>query len=174
MMTGLYGDDDAKAVGTAEKLIALKPDTARIYPTVVLENTRLCELYHKGEYKPQSLDQAVVLCAKLLKLFHGADIPVIRLGLHSGGNVDEGYVAGPYHPAFRELCESQIYLDNLLNELDRMGKTSGDIEIHVGKRYVSMLTGQKKCNIVKLNSMGYRCRIVQNDDDEKYKVIVRG
>ncbi len=174
MMTGLYGDDDAKAIDTAKKLIALRPDTARIYPTVVLENTRLCEMYREGKYVPQSTEQAVNLCAKLLLMFHDADIPVIRVGLHSGGKVEEGYVTGPYHPAFREICESRIYLDAVISRLEEIGKTSGEIEIRVGKRYVSMLTGQKKCNIAKLNSMGYKCRIVQTDDDEKYKVTVRG
>lgn len=43
-------------------------------------------------------------------MFRENNIKVIRLGLHSGGNVDEGYLAGAYHPAFRELCEGKIYL----------------------------------------------------------------
>ena len=41
MMTGLYKDTDEKAVSSAEKIIALKPDTVRIYPTVVLKGTML-------------------------------------------------------------------------------------------------------------------------------------
>ena len=41
MMTGLPGDSDAKTMKTVERLLALKPNTMRIYPTIVLENTPL-------------------------------------------------------------------------------------------------------------------------------------
>ena len=50
MMTGLYGDTDGRALETAERMIALKPSTVRIYPTVVLQGTYLAELYARGEY----------------------------------------------------------------------------------------------------------------------------
>ncbi|MBQ8503628.1 MAG: radical SAM protein [Clostridia bacterium] len=173
MMTGLFGDNDEGALETAEKLISLSPDTARIYPTVVLENTELSRLYREGKYQPQCLDEAAELCAKLLMLFHENDIRVIRLGLHSGGNVEEGFVAGVYHPAFREICESRIYLRLVLDEIEKKNIESTDIEITVGRRFVSQLTGQKKSNLKKLNGLGFKVSIVQNDF-EKYKISVRG
>lgn len=172
MMTGLYGDSDEGAIKTAEKLISLSPDTVRIYPTIVLEGTILCELYRKGEYVPQSVDEAAELCKKLIIMFEEKGIKVIRLGLHSGGNVEDGYVAGPYHPAFREICESKIYLDNVLAEVRKSKIKQGKIEITVGASYVSMLTGQKKSNILKLNEMGFDVKIIQNKEYEKYKVSV--
>ncbi len=172
MMTGLYGDSDEESVATAEKIIALSPDTVRIYPTIVLEGTDLCELYRKGVYTPQTVDGAAELCKRLLLMFEERDIKVIRLGLHSGGNVEDGFVAGPYHPAFREICESKIYLDNVLNQLKKNGLTDGEIEIEVGTSFVSMLTGQKKANILKLNEMGFKVKIIQNKEFEKYKVRV--
>ena len=174
MMTGLYGDTDEKAIKTAEKIIALCPDTVRIYPTILLEGTDLCELYRKGLYAPQTVAAAAELCKKLLLMFEKEGIRVIRLGLHSGGNVEEGFVAGPYHPAFREICESKIYLDKVLYQLNEKSITGDEIEITVGSSFVSMLTGQKKCNILKLNEMGYKVKIVQNQEYEKYKVSVRG
>ena len=51
MMTGLYGSNDEDSIGTARDIISLSPDTARIYPTVVIENTELAELYRNGEYR---------------------------------------------------------------------------------------------------------------------------
>ena len=111
MMTGLYGDTYESVIETAEKIISLKPDTVRIYPTVVLENTRLAELFYKMEYFPLSVNESVEICSRLLGMFNDAGIKVIRLGLHSGGNVEEGFVAGAYHPAFRELCESRLYFE---------------------------------------------------------------
>ena len=172
MMTGLYGDTAEKSIETAEKLIALEPDTVRIYPTVVLEGTELERLYHSGKYTPQSLEEAVDLCSELLMMFNESDIKVIRMGLHSGGNVEDGYVAGVYHPAFRELCESRIYLKITEKELESV--SGKDIEITVGSRYVSMLTGQKKSNIKHLETKGYKVRIVQDNDYPKYKITVRG
>lgn len=172
MMTGLYGDTPEKSIETAKKLIALEPDTVRIYPTVVLENTELERLYRKGEYTPQSHEEAVELCSELLEMFNDKGIKVIRMGLHSGGNVEEGYVAGVYHPAFRELCESRIYLKNTEKELEKI--SGRDIEITVGSRYVSMLTGQKKSNIKQLENKGYKVRIVQDNSYPKYKITVRG
>lgn len=174
MMTGLYGDSDEKSISTARKIISIKPDAVRIYPTVVLEGTVLFELYKRGEYKPQTVDEAAELCKTLLKMFESAGIKVIRLGLHSGGNVDEGFVAGAYHPAFREICESKLYFDEVITQLKDNGITAGKIEITVGCKYVSMLVGQKKANIHKLNQMGYEVSIVQNKDYPKYKVSVRG
>ena len=174
MMTGLYGDSNEGAIETARRLISLSPDTVRIYPTIVLEGTKLCELYRKGEYVPQSVEEAAELCKRLLLMFENEGIRVIRLGLHSGGNVEEGYVAGPYHPAFREICESKIYIDNVLAEIKKGNISKGNIEITVGTSFVSMLTGQKRTNIAKLNEMGYAVKIIQNKEYEKYKVTVRG
>lgn len=173
MMTGLYGDTPSGAIETAEKLIALSPDTARIYPTVVLENTELDKLFKSGEYIPQSIDAASDLCAELMMMFHEKGIRVIRVGLHSGGNVEEGYVTGVYHPAFRELCESKIYLRLVTDEINKKNIKPGNIEIAVGSKFVSQLTGQKKCNLKKLNELGFKVSIVQNSF-EKYKVSVRG
>lgn len=82
MMTGLYADNDSSAIKTAQKLIALRPATVRIYPTIVLKDTDLAALYADGIYKPQSLSEAVNLAVKLYKLFNSEGIKVIRLGLH--------------------------------------------------------------------------------------------
>lgn len=147
MMTGLYASDGLKDWKTAQALIALQPDTVRIYPTIVLEGTALAQLVEKGEYEPQTLESAVTLCAKLLLQFHRAGIPVIRLGLHSGGNVEAGYISGPWHPAFRELCENEIYLANALEALDAQNISGGNAMLLVAPGTVSKMTGQKQKNL---------------------------
>lgn len=174
MMTGLYGDNRETAIETAKKLIALNPDTARIYPTVVLENTELERLYKIGQYKPQTVEEAAEICSELLMMFHENDIRVIRVGLHSGGNVEDGFVAGAYHPAFREICESQIYLKKVLSEIERQGTPKGDITVTVGTSFVSMMSGQKKSNSQKLREIGYNLKIKQNENMKKYEIEVGG
>lgn len=172
MMTGLYADTDEGCLDTARRIISLNPDTVRIYPTVVLEDTPLAGLYRSGEYKAQTLDEAVELCAKLLLMFREADIKVIRLGLHSGGNVEEGYIAGAYHPAFRELCESRIYLQKALEALEGTDKSREYILLVPGSE-ISKMTGQKRSNIDALRKKGYSCTVRQCDSCRIYEPEIK-
>lgn len=169
MMTGLYGDDDETAIISAEEIIALKPDTVRIYPTVILENTKLAQLYRQGIYNAQTLENALDLCSKLLTMFFDNNIKVIRLGLHSGSNVEDGYLAGAYHPAFRELCESRIYL-NKVKDIIREKNIKGNITIYVSPKEISKMTGQKKTNLESLSALGVNAKIKGCDGLGVYEV----
>lgn len=153
IMTGLFNDTDEKAVNTAKKVIEIHPDTVRIYPTIVLKDTHLAALYLDGIYSPQNLSDAVDLAAKLYLMFTEAGIKVIRLGLHSIEG--EAYLAGPWHPAFSELCLSSIMLKKAL----KMLKDKGNYIIYVGKSDVSKMIGQKKSNIVFLENKGFNCKV---------------
>ncbi len=166
MMTGLYGDTEQKAIKTAEKIIALKPDTVRIYPTIVLKDTDLAAFFAEGFYKPQSLNEAVALASKLLTMFNDAGVKVIRLGLHS--IEPKAYIAGPWHPAFSELCQSKLFLDKAKSLL----KDKGDYNIYVNTSDVSKMTGQKKTNIIKLKEDGFNCKIIANEEVAKNDVVV--
>ena len=161
MMTGLYKSSDELDRQTASEFIALRPDTVRIYPTIVMKGTRLGELYEEGAYHPQELDSAVGLCADLLKLFEENDIRVIRLGLHDSDSLRRDMLSGPYHPSFRELCESRIMLDKVFALLD--GREPGICKIAVNPRSRSKLTGNKKSNLNTLREQGYKITIVEDD-----------
>lgn len=147
MMTGLPGDTDELSVITANEIIALKPDIVRIYPTLTIKDTFLEKMYHRGEYIPETLDDAVSLCKKLLLMFEENNINVIRIGLQPTDeiNSDASVVAGPFHPSFRELVESSIYFDIILNKSD--GK---DGIIYVNPCEVSKAVGNNRANITKL------------------------
>lgn len=172
MMTGLMGSDFEKDVFTAEEIIRLKPDTVRIYPTIVLENTTLATKMQAGEYSAQTLDEAVKLCAKLLLMFRENGIAVIRLGLHSGGNVEEGYLAGAYHPAFRELCEGEIYLEKMLCALKDKDKSKA-YQIEVPEKSISKAVGQSKRNEKALKNQGFCCKIKGNIFLSDYEIKVK-
>lgn len=160
MMTGLLGDTDEGARRTASELAALSPDCVRIYPTIVLRGTALGELYLCGEYRPQTLNGAVALCAELLDFFEQRGIAVIRLGLHASPELERDMLAGPWHPAFRELCESKRFFTKLTKALYAQGVPKGPITIAVNPACVSQATGQKKRNLQVLNGFGYSVRIV--------------
>ncbi|MBQ7653983.1 MAG: radical SAM protein [Clostridia bacterium] len=172
MMTGLYKSSCEKDIETAEKIIALSPDTVRIYPTVVLENTALCRLYRQGEYEVMSERQTVALCAELLEMFEKNNIPVIRMGLHSGGGVEDGYVAGFYHPAFRQLCESEIYLKKILREIEKCKINKGNIIVKTAPSAVSSTIGQKKSNLLFLKERGYSVKVVPDGETGRFEVKV--
>ena len=138
---------------TAKKVIEIRPDTVRIYPTIVLMGTDLAGLFLDNKYKPQSLSEAVKMASKLYLMFTNAGIKVIRLGLHSVK--EEAFVAGPWHPAFSELCQSQIMLTKALTTLF----DKGDYIIYVGKSDVSKMIGQGRKNIIFLKTRGFNCKV---------------
>lgn len=151
IMTGLYADDNDSTLRTVQKIIEIAPDTVRIYPTIVLKDTDLEALYLDKVYEPQSLGDAVKLASKLYLQLTRAGIRVIRLGLHS---IEEGsYVAGPWHPAFAELCYSQIMLTKVLTCLF----TEGKYIIYVNPKSISKMTGQRKSNLAFLKKRGFDC-----------------
>lgn len=157
MMTGLYLDTDEKAVETAKKLIALSPDTVRIYPTVVLKNTYLAKLYEDELYKPQTVDDAANLCTKIVPMFEKAGIRVIRLGLHSSSELKKNMIAGAFHDSFGEIVKSRYMLNKILKY------PPADYEIMVNSKSVSQLKGQQKRNIYFLMEEGYNIKVTVND-----------
>ena len=120
-----------------------------------------------GEYEVMSLDETVELVAELLLMFEENNITVIRTGLHSGGNVEEGYIAGAYHPAFKELCESRIYLKKIKEQIKNL---SGSIVIKVPKGSLSQAIGQKKANKIYLESKGFQVKFEEDESLRKYTV----
>lgn len=159
MMTGLYTDTDEKALETAGEFLKLGPATVRVYPTIVLPGTELYRLYKAGEYRPQELSEAVELCAKLLELFEGAGVRVIRMGLHPGRELEERMAAGPYHQAFRQLVESRRLL---LKLLERLGEP-GEYQVMVNPRDISTVLGQGRENVRRLEAEGYAVTFVQDE-----------
>lgn len=160
MMTGLYASSPEKDLSTAQELIALGPATVRIYPTLVLPGTCLAELCGRGLYAPQTLEEAVDLCAQLLELFRGAGVRVIRLGLHPGPELERRVLAGPYHPALGQLVESRIFLERLLKSLPG----PGSYQVAVHPRDLSTALGQRRGNLAALAERGYSVAFVQSPD----------
>lgn len=154
MMVGLPGDSEEKALETARKLIKLKPDIARIYPALVIKNTYMEEMYLKGDYQPLSVDEAVCQSKKLLVLFEGNGIKVIRIGLQPTENIALGkdVVAGPFHPAMRHLVESLVYRDIAAFLLRMVGEKNKKVVLKVNPKNISELLGHKKSNIEFLKS----------------------
>ncbi|MEA4912864.1 MAG: radical SAM protein [Oscillospiraceae bacterium] len=155
MMVGMYGETDAQqsALQTAREFIALRPDTVRIYPTLVMENTALCALWRQGEYRPLTVEAAVGITAQLLALFERAGVEVIRVGLHADAPLQESVAAGPFHPAFGELCYARVLRD----KMERLLREAGDPKracVLVAPRALSAAIGQTRENIAWFRARG--------------------
>ena len=169
MMVGMYGSTEEDDILTAKKLIELKPQFVRIYPTVVIKETELYKLYKSGQYLPYSLDKAVDVCSKLLNMFEDNGIKVIRLGLMAGEEINENNVYGPYHSSFRELTESKIYYDKIKEQIKALGYK--DVVISCKNKLTSKIIGNRRRNIVKLkNELELNSIVVVNEDVDEFVI----
>ena len=172
MMIGLYGSTPEKEWASVERIAALTPDTVRIYPVVVLRNTRLGELFLSGEYKPFSFEKAVEIASAAMVMFEGSGISVIKCGLHASEFVEHDMIGGFYHPAFRELCEALIYRHNIEFVL-KSENVSGSAVIAVNDRCISKAAGQKRSNIAFFEERGVNIKLVGDKDIPKYECELR-
>ena len=170
MMTGLDGSAPEKDVATAEAFIALRPDTVRIYPTVIMRGTALCDRYLSGAFVPYTLDESVSLCADLILMFAKADINIIRLGLHCSESLMQNSLGDNYHPAFKELCESKIFFDSFLDQARNLQEKHVIATIH--PKSLSKFLGQRKSNLRQWERMGYRVEWRLDDTLDKYELGV--
>ena len=150
MMTGLPGDTPGRCVETARRIIKCAPDGVRIYPTVIVRDTELYELWQAGDYREHSVADAVSICARIVPLFERAGIPVIRLGLNPTEELSAGAaVAGAYHPALGELVKSRILYNRACALLkDAAPGSRAALEVHPAQ--LSQMIGQHRQNLTKL------------------------
>ena len=146
MMTGLPGADDESDVESARRIAALGPDGVRVYPTVIVRDTALCDLWRAGRYKEHTVEDAVRVCARILPVFEQAGIPVIRMGLNPTEDLSGGdAVGGAYHPALGELVKSRIMRDRAEKILSG-AKRGEQAVLRVNPRLMSQLVGQHGAN----------------------------
>ncbi|MBS4536080.1 radical SAM protein [Clostridium sp. D2Q-14] len=180
MMVGLVGDTKFKSLFTAKEFIKLSPNLVRIYPTLVVKETYLEELYKSGEYEPLTINKTIDYVKDILMLFEYYDIPVIRIGLQPTDNIslNKDVIVGPFHPAIRQIIESKIYSDVLEMFIDENKFKSKELIVSLNNKYVSNFVGFKGENLKKLKQ-NFRVKIlgtnsgdeiIINDGTDKYKL----
>ena len=83
MMIGLPDSTVQDEINTAKEIVKLKPKIVRIYPVLVIRQTKLAEDYAKGKYVPLTVTQAVERCKYAMQIFNNKKISVIRVGLQN-------------------------------------------------------------------------------------------
>lgn len=159
MMVGLPESTRLDEINTAKELIKLKPKMIRIYPVLVIKNTKLEKEYANGTYEPLQLNQAVETCKELVYLFNKKKIDIIRIGLQNTDLIAEPsqdeseVVAGPFHPAFGQLVEDSIWYDSIVDKIKKFNVKVKEVEISVNPQDVNNVIGHKKENAKKLKEL---------------------
>jgi len=149
LMIGLPGDTCDRFLQTLDRVIELKPDFIRIHPTLVLKGAPLENLWREGRYSPLQLEEAVQWLKRGILRLENSSIPVARIGLQPTQELERDFLAGPYHPSFRQLVDSAIFFDMAVSLL-RVSQKNGQALFFCHPKEVSNLRGQKNENIMRL------------------------
>ena len=159
MMIGLPDSTELDEINTAKALIKLKPKIVRIYPVLVIKGTKLEENYNNREYIPLTVVQAVERSKEVANLFNKKNIKIIRIGLQNTDEICEPgtnnseVVAGPYHPAFRQLVEANMWYDEIVYKIKKFNTKVKEVEIRANPEDINNIIGHKKENIEKLKEI---------------------
>ena len=173
MMVGLPESTRIDEINTAKALIKLKPKMVRIYPVLVVKNTKLEKEYEEGKYKPLPLVQAVEICKELVRMFYDKHIDIIRVGLQNTDEISSPendlseIVAGPYHPAFRQLVESSMWYDAIVGKIKKLNVKVKEVEVTINPVDSNSVIGHKKENVKKLKDIYDVDLILKQDKNVK-------
>lgn len=188
LMVGLPKDTLKSSVHSAHEVVRLSPSLARIYPTVMLEDTELLNMYRNGEYKPLKRDEAVKRSKAIYLILEKAGITIMRVGLKSGDIIDNSVIDSPaYHPAFRQLVESEIARDrieNLINAKkdilsDKSKKNASKIKVDIysSPKWFSNMLGNKGENKEYFknifSNLDLKYQIDRSIDDGDFKIVIK-
>ena len=125
LMIGLPGDSLEKCVDSARKTVQIGPSLARLYPTVVLEDTELARQYAAGLYQPLTTEEAVAITKEMYRILDRAGITILRVGLKSTDLISEtsenSRTRGhSFHPAFHQLVEGELAREDLEDQLQAL------------------------------------------------------
>ena len=169
MMVGLPESTRIDEVNTAKELIKLKPKMVRIYTTLVIKNTQLEKEYEEGKYKPLSIVQAVEICKDLVRMFADKNIDILNVGISAEDeaelNKTSKIISGPCHPAFRQLVESAMWYDAIVEKIKKLNVKVKEVEVTVNPKDSDNVIGHKKENVQKLKEL-YDVDLVLNQNEK--------
>ena len=158
LMMGLPGETLDRFLQSLEQVIALRPDFVRIHPTLVLRGAPLEASWRNGNYCPLSLDEAIAWLKTGLLRLERTGIAVARFGLQPTEELNQHILAGPYHPALRQLVDSAIMLD-MARALLVNGADDGVVSFVCHPTELSNLRGQGNRNVQELKKCFGLCEI---------------
>lgn len=151
LMPGLPSSSAISVTDTMECLAFIVPDFIRLYPLIILSGTALWILWEEGRYQPLELGEAIGICADYCMFAKNHGISVSKIGIPALDK-DSKYI-GPYHPAFGELVKGELLIRKIEAGIEP------DSAIHISEKEISMLTGHKGYNLIKLLKRIRKCSV---------------
>ena len=149
---GMLDSTKLDELNTAKELIILKPKHIRISLVLVEEATKLEEEYKEGQYEPLTINQAVERYKELIYTFNKKKIKDIIIETKKS-NENKKIVAGPYHEDFRNLVESSIWYDSIVEKIKKFNVKVKEVKIEVNPQDMQNAIGYEEENINKLNEL---------------------
>lgn len=177
LMIGLPGDSMETCVYSAQETVKIGPQIARLYPTVVIAETALYDMWKAGTYVPLSEEEAVARTRAMYEILTDAGINIIRVGLKSSDLIHEGGdIGGSFHPAFRQLVEGDIARDRIDRQLGFV--PGGKVDILANSRSFSNMIGNggrnKKFFLDKYPHLSILYKVDNTLQDGEYVVRSKG
>lgn len=148
MMAGLPLGTAENERQTALDIVHMGADGARIYPTVVFDDTELARMMEKGLYEPLSTQESAERAANILGVFIENQVPVIRIGLQASETLisGRGVLAGGYHPAVGEMAYALCFRDMVERTLQKADAQGKSVTVYVHPCDISKMIGQRGAN----------------------------
>lgn len=161
LMIGLPKDTKEGFLHSLKKTVELKPDMARINPTLVLKNTVLAQQYHQGDYTPLPLADAVDLCRIAFEILSTAEIRIIRFGLHITEEMkkDGAILAGPMHDSLGDIVLSSFFYRKTIELLKSTPQNVNKLHWKIAASDESAFRGWRNSNVSLLQNLYPRAQI---------------
>lgn len=174
MMIGLPHDTYERSKQTVEDIISLGADNTRIYPTLVIKDTKLAHLYKQGKYTPLTLQEAVEWSKEFYLRFEQAGLTVLRVGLHASEELthERSLLAGPFHKSFKELVMSSIWADIIKSKISSFGNCH--ITISANPSQINYIWGYAGSNKPLFTEKGIEAKVIPNPNLSKYEILIEG
>lgn len=175
MMVGLPSARSEDEIYCAEQICKYGACAARIYPTLVFNNTELKEITVKGEYIPLTVDEAVIRSRDVLEVFVKNGVECIRIGLCESDNLhaDDTFYKGPNHPSIGEMVKSALYLKIVEKKIP--ANCGEALIIKCPKGATSQIVGNKKKNTDFLMSKyGFKkIQVIEDNNLNPFDIEIR-
>lgn len=183
LMLGLPGDSLQTCLYSARETVKIGPSIARLYPTIVINDTELYDQYLRGDYQPLSQEEAVSRTKEMYRILDEAGINIIRVGLKSTDIINEnGEISGhTFHPAFRQLVEGELArerIEELLRakDFDRNQRTK--VTFYSNSKTFSNMIGNsgrnKKFFLEKYPCLNILYKVNDSLKDNQFEVKIKG
>ena len=102
-------------------------------------------------------------------MFNKHKVKIIRIGLQNTDEITDPssknseVIAGPYHPAFRQLVEGALWYDAIVSKIKKFNTKVRVVELTANPEDVNNIIGHKKENMLKLKE-NYEVEIIIKPD----------